>query len=178
MNSFDRGLMALYSLVVTVLLLLGVLVMAGWQLPLVWLKDLWRDPGQRSGLWAALVVLFLAGLRLIMAAWQKPKAGGRAVVHEGALGQVRISLQAIESLVDKVVGQTQGVREVKSGIIPLAAGVGIEIRVVVTPDVNIPELSRQIQEQVKTYVYQVTGVSVSEIKVLVSNIAAERPRVE
>lgn len=178
MSFFDRGLLAVYSLVVTILLLIAIPVLSGWWLkPLDILLDAPADPEGSTVLWTAAALLILAGLRLLFVALRS--AGERrSVVHEFTLGQVRITLSAIEELVKKAAYQIEGVRDIKPRITSAAGGISINIRAAVSPDINIPEVSKQIQHRVKDYILEITGISVSSVKVTVENISTNRPRVE
>nr|WP_315989158.1 alkaline shock response membrane anchor protein AmaP [Desulforamulus aquiferis] len=103
---------------------------------------------------------------------------GKAVVHDYMLGQVKISLQAIENLVKKVVYQVHGVKDVKPRVIQSTGGIGLHIKAVVAPDISIPEVSREIQHRVQEYLAETTGITVTTIKIYVENISSTRPRVE
>ncbi|MCL6561076.1 MAG: alkaline shock response membrane anchor protein AmaP [Firmicutes bacterium] len=176
MGPVDRALLAVYTLFLTVLFMLFAAVMLGWPAPLSLLRELFY-PGRPEVFWTLLALLVLAGARLFLVSLHKP--GGRHVVlAESALGQIRVSLQAVENLVEKVVSQINGVREVKPRIFSAPQGVGIQVRASVTPDINIPEVSVEIQNRVKERVFEVTGISVSAVKVSVENITAKKPRVE
>ncbi len=178
MSLFDRGLLAVYALIVTVLLIAAVPVLMGW-----WsepLDILLRVPfvsDDSAVLWVAMAALILAGLRLLYAA-VRPIGEQRSVVHEFSLGEVHITLPAIEELVKKAAYQIEGVRDIKPRITSSKAGIGIAIRATVTPDINIPEVSKKIQHHVKDYIFEVTGISVHSVKVMVENISTNRPRVE
>ena len=165
MTPFDRGLL--------------MIITGWWQQPLYFL---WQGPYvYNEQLYLALIfaVLLLMGLRLFwVSLTRRNNAGGKAVVHDYKLGQVRISVLAIENLVKKAVGQLPGVKEVKPRVVEHQKGMGLHIRVVVTPDISIPEVSREIQQKVQEYLAQTTGITVSEIKVIVDNISSTRPRVE
>lgn len=176
MSSFDRALLAIYTLFLTVLFALFSAVMLGWPAPLFLLRDLFY-PGQPEVFWPLMVLLILAGGRLFWISLHKPR-GRHVVLAESALGQIKVSLQAIENLVEKVVSQINGVREVKPRMIAVPQGVGIQIRASVTPDVNVPEVSVEIQNRVKERVFEVTGLSVNVVKVSIENISAQKPRVE
>ena len=71
-----------------------------------------------------------------------------------------------------------GVREAKARVVGVPQGVGIKIKIAVSPDTNIPVISSEIQEQVKQQVLEVTGVEVHDVLILVDKIAANKPRVE
>jgi len=176
MGLFDRFLLTGYTLFLTVLFILWGTVMLGWPAPLSLLRELFY-PGRPEVFWSLLVLLILAGGRLFWVSLRR--SGGRYVVlAESALGQIKVSLQAVENLVEKVVFQVKGVREVKPRIFSTPEGVGIRVRASVTPEINVPEVSVEIQNLVKERVFEVTGISVSAVKVSIENITANNPRVE
>ncbi|VFU13412.1 conserved hypothetical protein [anaerobic digester metagenome] len=55
---------------------------------------------------------------------------------------------------------------------------GIQVRASVTPDVNVPEVSREIQNRIKERILEVTGITVNTVKISVENISLNKPRVE
>jgi len=175
---FDRALLAVYTFFLTVVFVLFSAVMLGWSTPQFLLRDLFY-PGRPEVFWPLMIILILAGARLFWIGINKPDRGGRYVIlTEGAMGQIRVSIQAMENLVVKVVAQVNGVREVKPRIVSVSQGVGVQIRAVVTPDINIPDTSEKIQNLVREKVFEVTGVTVNTVKVTIDNISAQKPRVE
>ena len=176
MGAFDRALLGIYAFFITVLFSLFSAVMLGWPAPLFLLRNIFY-PGRPEVFWPLMVLFILAGGRLFWISLHKPR-GRHVVLAESALGQIRVSLQAVENLVEKVVSQINGVREVKPRMISVPQGVGIQVRASVTPDVNVPEVSVEIQNRVKERVFEVTGLSVHTVKVSVENISAQKPRVE
>lgn len=177
MGPFDRALLAIYTFFISLVFILFSAVMLGWPEPLGFLRDLFY-PGTPQVFWPVMAFLILAGARLFRVSLARSQKGRYVVLAESAMGQVRVSLTAIQNLVDKVVGQISGVREVKSRIVQVPQGVGIQVRVEVTPDVSVPSLSGDIQCLVKERVLEVTGISVNSVRVLVENITAQKPRVE
>ncbi len=176
MVPFDRALLAVYTLFITVLSALFAAVMLGWPAPLYVLRDIFY-PGRPEVFWTLIVALILAGVRLFWLSLVKPR-GRHVVLVEGALGEIRVSLRAVEDMVDKEVSLMDGVKEVKSRMVAVSQGVGIRLRASVTPDVNVPSISTDIQNRVKKKVFEVTGLTVNNIKVSIDNISAKKPRVE
>lgn len=176
MNPGDRTVLFIYALVSILAAKLYFISSLGWGYPVTLFSRAISQPYARETLYALLFIYILAGLRL---AWVALKpANRRAVVHEGALGQIRIALTAIESLVEKVVSKFSGVREVKSRVVAVPRGVGINVKVSFTPDTNIPQISEAIQNSVREQVLEITGVAVSDVRIVVENISAQKPRVE
>jgi len=177
LGPFDRFLLGVYAFFITVVFVLFSAVMLGWTAPLFLLKEMFY-PGQPEIFWPFMALVILAGLRLLWVSLFGKSRGRHVVLTESSLGQVNVSLQAIESLVEKIVSQFSGVREVKPNIIQVPQGIGIKVRVAVTPDVNLPQLSEEIQNRVKSRVMEVTGITVNTIKIMVENISVHKPRVE
>ncbi|MEW6447028.1 MAG: alkaline shock response membrane anchor protein AmaP [Bacillota bacterium] len=178
MGPFDRGLLLLYSLCVTIILAVLILVLAGWQPALDLAKEA-GSPQRRELLYVAAVAFLIAGFRLMIASVKVRRPQSRlALVDDNPLGQVQVALTAIESLVSKVVGNFPGVREVRPKVTQVPHGIAIQIKIVTTPSANIPELSHEIQQQVKNMVKDVTGITTNNVQVLVENISTAKPRVE
>lgn len=179
MSYFDRVLLFFYSLLITILLMVSVPVIAGWwTVPLKFLSDIIQQPENGIVLWTSLALLILCGLRLAYASVNRRPSPNKAVVHELKLGQLHITLPAIEGLVKKAVMRVDGIKEVKVQIVPDPEGIAIALNVVVTPDINIPQITEQIQQNVRDYILEVTGITAHNVKVMVENISTNRPRVE
>ncbi len=178
MNPFDRFILAIYSLFITVLFILFSAVMLGWPAPLFLLRDVFY-PGRPEVFWPIMVVVILIGGRLFWVSLYKPQRKTHHVVlAENALGQVNLSLSAVEDLSNKVAGKIHGVREVNSQMVEVSQGVGLKIRASVTPDINVPSASAEIQSTIKEKVFDITGLTVSSVEVHIDSISATKPRVE
>lgn len=180
MGPFDRALLAVYSLFLTALFILFSAVMAGWTAPVFFLRELFY-PGRPEVFWPLMAVLILAGARLFWASLGK-KQEKYVALEDNNLGNVRIAIAAIQSLVEKVVSRITGVSELKSRITQAPQGVNIHLNVIVTSDVGFPQLSGEIQRLVTEQVTETTGITVNSVRVLVENVAvkpvpASKPRV-
>lgn len=126
-----------------------------------------------------------AGLALLGAAALRPallRLGyERSIVRATGLGEVHVSLRAIQTLARRAAAQVQGIREVDVDVVPAGAGdVSVRVVVMVAPDYSIPELCDEVQARIDQYLRQTAGVSCSQIRVLVRGVAREahRPRWE
>lgn len=176
MQPFDRGLLSLYTFVLTILFILAIPFLGGWveREAFAPLYNLRME--QPESIFIVLGLFILVGARLFWVGVRPARK--HLIIHEGALGQVRITLTAIEDLVEKVVSQNSGIREAKARVLALPQGVGISVQAMVTPDVQIPELSKIIQGQVNEKILEVTGITVQQVHVFVNSISARKPRVE
>jgi len=176
---FDRVVLTLYTFFLTVFSILVILTSLGWGYPLALLNaNLETTPG-RWGTGIVSAVLLTASLRLLYLGFRKRK-GSQTVVHETPMGEVRVSLDAIEDLIRRVGRQVQGVRESRARVTCSPSGLKVVVKLGVSPDVSIPQVSDELQTTIKDYVKNVVGVDVSETQVLVETISTEskRSRVE
>lgn len=176
MGPFDRGLLAIYSLAVSVVALIGLLAITG-VLAAFQLDGLILQPSNEV-VAGVLGLFFLAGLRLFSVSLRRNRES-QAVIDESSLGQVRVSLVALENLVSRIVAAVPGIREVRPRVgAENGGGIGIRLKVIVSPDLNVPETSRQIQQLVQDQVREVTGLTVNRIKIEIENFFMTKGRVE
>lgn len=179
MGILDRIILTIFTLIVAVVSGIAIMLTFGWVVPLEVLGDSLMNEGGR---W---LVGGLAGLTFVMAVrflyYGFHRAGpDQTLVHESDLGEVRISIGAVENLVRKVARQVKGVRDVR-GWVSLAGGrINVRLRTVISPDVSVPEVSTSIQNTVRDCLQSVVGVEAGEVRVFVENISneARRGRVE
>jgi uncharacterized alkaline shock family protein YloU len=176
MNPFDRVLTVLYALTGIIAAFLAGSALAGW----AWHKALFRyvagTPGFNETAYTLLAVSVLAGMRLV---WLGIRRGTKhVVVQEGTLGQVRIALAAIESLVEKTALEQRGVSEARAGVESLPRGIGVRVRIIAAPEISIPQMSQTLQNLVGERVLEVTGIELGSIKIQVDNISTRKVRVE
>lgn len=176
MGTLDRVILTLYTLSLAILSFLITLfaVSPDW-IPVVrWFEEARSGPG-RLVLGLVGGVFFAVSVRLIFFAFAR-RGGGHAVVHETALGDVRISLSAVENLVRRVARGIKGVRDVKAEVVQEQGSLVAEIRGTLSPDVSIPDVSAEIQSAVRSQVQRVVGVEVTEVRIRVENLATEPRR--
>lgn len=131
----------------------------------------------------AAIAAVIVGLSLWLFAVQFKGSPGpqipRSVVLQVEDGEVRIALTAIETLVKQASDQIKGVREVQPSFFTRNEGLGVYLKVIVTSEGSIPELSSQLQKVVRDHILRIAGVNIEEVKVLVENVSiGARNRVE
>lgn len=179
MGILDRVVLTVYTVALLPISLFAVLIALGWGRPFDVVRASLLTVNGRAAVGLIGALLFVSSVRLLYLAFRGRGAGGQ-VVHETDLGDVRISLDAVENLVQRVSRQVKGVRDVRPHVRLVADGVEADVRVWVAPDVCIPDLARQVQEEVRRSVQTVVGVALSALEIRVENITTEgrRGRVE
>lgn len=94
-----------------------------------------------------------------------------SVVLQAEGGEIRIALAAIDTLVKQAANQIPEIKEIKTRFFPHEEGLGVHIQMTVGPDGGIPDLTTLLQQKVAEHVYNVAGIQIKEVKVLVENVA-------
>jgi uncharacterized alkaline shock family protein YloU len=176
---YDQVLLTVYILALAFVSVLLMLAAPGWVEPHRWIEDLLGSFNGRLVVLFVGAAFFAVSVRLIIFAFTR-RGGGQPVIHETALGDVRISLDAVENLVRKVARGVKGVREIKAVVANGPSGLTADLRAVVSPEVSIPEVAEEIQSSVKQYVRRVVGAELYLVRIEVDNISSEgrRSRIE
>lgn len=117
------------------------------------------------------VVFLLSGLKS-----SKRKS---AIIRETELGQVKISLDTIESIVLGTIRKMPFVRESKVYVENREGKLFIVIKIIIAMDINIPVLVEEVQQKSKSVLENNTDIEVDKIHVVVDNISSlSKSRVE
>ncbi len=103
----------------------------------------------------------------------------QTIAFRNSLGEVRISLAALEDFIKKIASEIPEVKSIRSRV--SASKKGLEVRNTVTlwSNNNISDVANDLQFTIKKYLQDILGIErVNQIKVLVSNISLESRRIE
>ena len=120
------------------------------------------------------LVLLLISIKLVFAGKGK-KAEVRpasALMKQNEFGGTFISLEALDTMVQKHCRAQQRVRDCHTTLNSSAEGVTIGIRLTVLPDTDVVTLTSELQQSLKEYIENLTGISVREIGILIENASA------
>jgi len=115
------------------------------------------------------VVLVIIALRFFFYRLRAREA--QYVVLDGLHGQIRISYETIRQLANRSAKSIRGVQEFDTRVRSLPTGIALMMRVRVLPDVELAQMSADIQSSVKAYIEQTTGVHVEQVVVNVTELA-------
>lgn len=117
-------------------------------------------------------LLFLFGVYLMSMPAKYRKAKDDFVLQQTASGELRISVNAIESLVQKVFVEHQEATLSRLEILNQRDGVVVDMGISLADNVSIPLLVGALQKQVKQHLLSSAGVDVKEVKVAVDTTDA------
>src|SRR5690606_14981724 len=179
MSWLERLVASLTALITLAAGVVGLALVSGWN-GTPWLFDLVAAARGPARLQLGLVALLLVGLALFLLAqvWQREPVPDR-LRRTTQLGDVSISLRAVESLVHRAAHQVKGIAEVDVQVAAAGEELHIDLSLMVQPDMRIPDVTQAVQERVEAYVRETVGLPVSRVGVEVRNIARDaRGRVE
>ncbi len=121
-------------------------------------------------------VLVILGVLLIasFSRRKRKKEGKNIVSHTDEKWELRISFEAIDSMVLTASKQVKGIRDVNTRISSTEQGLTINIRIQTIPGLPIQEIMSELQEKVREYVEEMSGITVAEVKILVEGVAREK----
>lgn len=132
-------------------------------------EDVLLDRNSRLIMFVITLIFLILSIMFLFSGFKSNK-DKKAVTKYTNIGEIKISLNSIESIALSASRKLMGVRETKASVTKQMEGVSIIIKAVIMNDVNIPSLSEDIQVKVKTSVEETTGILVQDVKVLVENI--------
>lgn len=179
MRLLENVILKLYTLVFSALMIILTLITLGWTEPLLFFQIVLQDVSQRWMWGLGGAVLALIGLFSLFNISKSHKPMKHTVIKSTQLGDIYISIDAIEELVAKSAIKILGVREIKPIIKPTEQGIAVLIKGQVNTEESIPEISTQLQNTVRESLETIAGISVVEVKIQIEGIAKEsRGRVE
>jgi len=181
MRIMDRILLAVYTVLIIILSIVAIAV----SLHLIPLETMYAYiQSVYDSLQIAIVVLIISLLFLIISlelllSGVRHKAPRGALLKADESGSVMLSISAIDSMVQRSARMIEGVRDIRSSVSVDADGTKIMLSVQVEQDVNIPELTDNLQAQVKEYLEKYGGIKIKSLAVRIDSISpANRNRVE
>jgi len=139
-------------------------------IPLEWVwTSIYRIHGQwEAGLAGA--VFLLISMRFLFAGLRS-KGSNDTIVHHNDMGDVHISIGAVENLVEKTARHTRGIRGVKVYVTQIDQALKVKLKVVVSPESNVPTVTAEVQKRVKEYILNTVGIELADIEIMVNNIS-------
>jgi len=101
-----------------------------------------------------------------------------ALVNEGEGGSAFISLKVLDDMTKRIAQDQAGVRACRSAVKNSEGGVDVELELALDPGVPVAPLAARLQEQLKNRVFDMTGVRVGKVGILVEAASEAKPAKE
>ena len=115
----------------------------------------------------AIVLLIVALLLFGMILPSKRKRSSNFAIQRNENGMVRISLKAIETLVQKCLNQHAELKVVTSSLYSDEESIRVDVHIMLQSDISMPLAISALQKQIKRYLEACSGVTVEEVRVFV-----------
>ncbi len=119
------------------------------------------------------VAFLLVSIRFFLLVVKGRENGGEKesyIIKYNNVGEVKISSQTIEGLVQSVADKFSGIRNVKNTVDISEGNLSVRLKGEVSSEINIPQMSEELQKKVKEHIEECTGVPVNEVKIEISNV--------
>lgn len=157
---------AIFLIAVSLLL---VLFSVGWTNPIDYLNIIYGDMRARIIMGVSGGFVLILGLYIfLLSIFRQPS--DHTVVENTSLGEINISLRAVENLLQQAALSVRGVRDVKPIIRSDEKGVYVYLKAIISHEVNIPQASKELQDKSREILENSAGIKVVEIRVNVVDI--------
>ncbi len=117
----------------------------------LWHGDALRTALALGGTGALLLALYAVWGNL---RWRQIE---RTVVFHNPLGEVMVSLSALEDLAKVVKGDVPGLKDLKLRVIARRKGIQVTAKVALWSDANLPGVTEEVQQAVRRYLQEILG---------------------
>ena len=117
----------------------------------------------------ALVLVALAVLLISAVLPGKRRRSSSFAIQKNENGTVRISLKALDALVQKCLNQHAELKVVTSSLFSDEESIRVDVHITLQSDISMPLAISALQKQIKKYLEACSGVMVQEVRVFVDN---------
>lgn len=174
----DRLLLFLFSL--TILLSSCVLLVMAWGLipfqdAAQFVHDVQYEASVGFPFIAVMAIVLVISIRFFYISVRRGKNQDASINQRTEFGTIQISLETIENLALKAAGRSRGVKDLKARVRIQESGLDLMIRALMDGESSIPQVSEEMQNNVKSHIEEITGLPVSGVSVYVANVAQSAP---
>ena len=170
MKLFHRSIVLIMAIIFMFCTLVLALYSFGFA-SVEFLPEMLKSTYLRWEIGVLLVFAFIIGAIVIYPIFKLDNHSQTTSISQSELGEVNITLGALDNLIKKVASRQKGVEDIKTSLNNSEEGLEIFLTGRVKPGIVIPELADELQKVIKSYLEDTTGVTVSKVKVLVEEIS-------
>jgi hypothetical protein len=177
MQPVYRVLSVIFAILGIVFAAKYLLALAGWVIPLAYIESYLSITN--SWIIGACGLVILLALLLIVMSLQGKRRTRELLIENATLGRVDISVTALHDMILRSSRHIREIREIRPVLRYEKDGVAVTLNLKVNPDANIPEVARELQQEVQNYLDEKAGIHVNQLQVLVEGVSYEtRAKVE
>lgn len=119
-----------------------------------------------------LIMLLVSMVILFYLFRSDGKSGeGSYLVLRNEFGEIFIYQETVAGLVQNVAQKFSGIRNIRTKVVFVEGKISLSLKGEAGNEINIPEISMELQKKVKEHVENITGANVNDIRVEIVNVA-------
>jgi uncharacterized alkaline shock family protein YloU len=177
-NIIDKLLLFLYSIVFFIVAGFTLVVSSSWisiDFTQKMVENLYFDKAYAYPVIITSIVILLMSVRFIWVILRSRYHRAKTINQRNEFGDIQVNIETIENLSLKAINPLRGFKELKSRVKIKDQHLVITVRAHMDDEASIPELSEEIQSTVKSYVEDMTGITVEKVHVYISNFTPKTP---
>ena len=117
------------------------------------------------------IAFFIISVRFVIFGTRKNKLIKESfLIMNNDLGDVRINSETIVGLVQNITNKFNAIKNVNTNVEFISGQIDLTLRGEVNQGINIPDASRELQQNVKQDIEVITGCNVRDIRIVISNV--------
>jgi uncharacterized alkaline shock family protein YloU len=116
-----------------------------------------------------LLVFVAVGFSLLFFGIKKEKQKA-ALIASYDSGTISIAVNALEDLAKRFVKQTGSVKGEAIKVLTLGEEVEVDLKIKILPEVNMPQITQELQSGLIQYIETYSGIKVARAKVMIASI--------
>ena len=150
----------------------------------VWLKQLHYILGRQETLMVCIVALLIA-VKLLLAVFSRKASDpstskGEYVIDAGPQGEVRVALEAMRSLADRMAREVHGVRDANVRIKAKnpkegAASLSLDVNLTVGREADVSVVAKTLTERVQEHFRRTMALESVPVNVVISEVSDAEP---
>ena len=97
------------------------------------------------------------------------------MVDDGENGSAYVTLSVLSDMAKRITQDAEGVRSCRSAVKNSEGGVDVELELALDPGVPVAPLATRLQAKLKDRIYEMTGIRVKKVSILVEAAAEGKP---
>ena len=179
MQPVYRALSVIIAILAIIFAVVTLALNLGWVIPQAYLQSYLSITSNRWIIDVASGLVILLALLLIVISVRGERRTRELLIENAALGRVDISVTALHDMILRASRHIREIREIRPVLRYEKEGVAVTLHLKVNPDANIPEVARELQQEVQNYLDEKAGIHVHRLQVLVEGVSYEaRAKVE
>ncbi|MDR7856147.1 alkaline shock response membrane anchor protein AmaP [Tissierella sp.] len=122
------------------------------------------------------IIVFIASIILLLYSLtgSKKNLEGSFLAMRNEYGEIIIYSHTIVGIVQNVVDKFSGISNIKTSVTLTEGKIIVEMKGDVSAEINIPEVSKELQALVKDHIEKATGATVKELNINIYNVTPIR----